>query len=282
MKPSFDFNRSQKIGVASLGLIILVLLITLNVPYHGVVDDYFDVDTTTIEYYPLNSSNQFERGHGNDKSSVIYETFNPNAYQKKDWEAIGFSPKQSNAILNFKERIGGFKSKNDIQKIYVISSTKYTEIEPYLKFVDKNKVKVEAKKEQLIPHLVELNDATPEMLNEINGIGEVLAGRIVKFRDKLGGFYIVNQLQEVYGLSVENYNRMSPFLKVDIEKIKKVNAQIATFNQLKSHPYVSWEMAKLIVTERNEDSISTLDFLKEEQIVGEADFERIKFYLKLK
>ena len=104
------------------------------------------------------------------------------------------------------------------------------------------------------------------MLNEINGIGEVLAGRIVKFRDKLGGFYIVNQLQEVYGLSVENYNRMSPFLKVDIEKIKKVNAQIATFNQLKSHPYVSWEMAKLIVTERNEDSISTLDFLKEEQM----------------
>jgi len=45
-----------------------------------------------------------------------------------------------------------------------------------------------------------LNHATKLDLIRVKGIGDYYATRIIKFRDKLGGYYSRNQLYEVYGL----------------------------------------------------------------------------------
>lgn len=47
---------------------------------------------------------------------------------------------------------------------------------------------------------IDLNKATAEQLEQLPGIGEVLAGRIVEYRAKHGGFQSVSELTDVSGI----------------------------------------------------------------------------------
>ncbi|MCG5211875.1 ComEA family DNA-binding protein [Streptosporangium sp. KLBMP 9127] len=53
--------------------------------------------------------------------------------------------------------------------------------------------------------LVDLNSATAEQLDVLPGVGEVLARRIVEYRDGHGGFRSVEQLQDVSGIGNSKY-----------------------------------------------------------------------------
>ncbi|WP_051759220.1 ComEA family DNA-binding protein [Herbidospora cretacea] len=48
--------------------------------------------------------------------------------------------------------------------------------------------------------VVSLNSATVEQLDQLPGVGEVLAQRIVEYRDTNGGFQSIEQLREVEGI----------------------------------------------------------------------------------
>ncbi len=52
---------------------------------------------------------------------------------------------------------------------------------------------------------VSLATATPEQLDELDGIGPTLAERIIEFRDEIGGFRSVGQLQEVEGIGEKRF-----------------------------------------------------------------------------
>ncbi|MGS2641625.1 helix-hairpin-helix domain-containing protein [Streptosporangium sp. LJ11] len=56
--------------------------------------------------------------------------------------------------------------------------------------------------------VVDLNTATPEQLEELPGVGEVLARRIVEYRDAHGGFRSVEQLRDVSGIGDRKYAEM--------------------------------------------------------------------------
>ena len=51
------------------------------------------------------------------------------------WKNLGFSEKQAQVILNYKERNlrGSFKNLEDIQKCFVISADKFLELKPWIK-----------------------------------------------------------------------------------------------------------------------------------------------------
>ncbi|MEV0418818.1 ComEA family DNA-binding protein [Streptosporangium canum] len=55
------------------------------------------------------------------------------------------------------------------------------------------------------PVVLDLNTATPEQLEQLPGVGEVLARRIVEYRDGHGGFRTVEQLREVSGIGDRKY-----------------------------------------------------------------------------
>ena len=61
--------------------------------------------------------------------------FNPNNLTREDWGNLGFTEKQINTILNYKNSLGGtFKDAETLKKCYSISAEKFAEIEPYLDF----------------------------------------------------------------------------------------------------------------------------------------------------
>lgn len=98
--------------------------------------------------------------------------------------------------------------------------------------------------------MVELNSADTTRLKMLRGIGSGYAKMIVAYREKLGGFYAVSQLLEVYKFPDETYQKIKNQLSVDTTLIRKINVNEATVKELKSHPYISYYQALSIVENR--------------------------------
>ncbi len=63
------------------------------------------------------------------------------------------------------------------------------------------------------PAKVDLNTATSQQLQELPGVGPVLADRIVAYRQQHGGFDSVGQLQEVAGIGASRLADLEPLVQ---------------------------------------------------------------------
>ncbi len=128
-----------------------------------------------------------------------------------------------------------------------------------------------------------MNKATAEELRTVSGIGETLSNRIIKFRDRLGGFLVNEQLYDVYGLEPLVVKRaLEQFQVVDAPTIEKININNATVEQLAQLIYIDYNLAREIVSYREtHGAFTTLDELKGLKSFPADRIERIKLYLSL-
>jgi DNA uptake protein ComE-like DNA-binding protein len=61
-----------------------------------------------------------------------------------------------------------------------------------------------------IPTSIPINQVTVADLLLLPGFSKPLAARLIKFRDKLGGFQSLDQIRKTYGLSDSMYQFMAP------------------------------------------------------------------------
>ncbi|NCC98152.1 MAG: hypothetical protein EOL95_00410 [Bacteroidia bacterium] len=138
------------------------------------------------------------------------------------------------------------------------------------------------KKKSYVHLSIELNSADTTELKSLRGIGSGFAHRIVKFRNKLGGFYCKEQLLEVYGLDENIYNLIKDEVLVDASTIKKIKVNELSIKELKSHPYISYYQALAIVNLRDANADKKLHSADEiaisDDITGD-DIERIAHYI---
>ncbi len=99
----------------------------------------------------------------------------------------------------------------------------------------------------------------------------MLAYRIIKYRHSIGGFYSIQQLKEVYGMNDSLFNQLSGSIKVT-SQIKRLELNNMDFNELKNHPYIGFQAAKLIAAYNknhpgayNDEIISNIPIISEEQ-----------------
>jgi len=88
------------------------------------------------------------------------------------------------------------------------------------------------------------------VLQIVPGIGALTAGRIIKHRENMGGFIQIAQLNEVYGLKPEVIPLIWDYFDFDAAPIRKLSINRATVEELSSHPYISYQEAKVIVAYR--------------------------------
>ncbi|MDR1201630.1 MAG: helix-hairpin-helix domain-containing protein [Tannerellaceae bacterium] len=128
--------------------------------------------------------------------------------------------------------------------------------------------------------LVELNTADTTVLKKVPGIGSVFAQRIVKFRDLLGGFYTVSQLQEVYGMDEERYQAIRNWFYVDTLFIAKLSVNHLSYDLLIKHPYLKSTKTRSICRLRQQKGrLSGWENLQLLDEFSTADIERLKAYL---
>ena len=96
-----------------------------------------------------------------------------------------------------------------------------------------------------VPATININSADQTALMTLNGIGPVLSERIIKFRNRLGGFHSVSQLADVYGLEGDVYSRLKNRL-ICAGTISKIDINSAEFKELLRHPYLAYEEVKHI------------------------------------
>ena len=116
---------------------------------------------------------------------------------------------------------------------------------------------------------IDLNSADTTLLKRVPGIGSSFARRIIKYRDLLGGYYVVEQLQEVYGMDRERYDAIHPYFTIGTA----VRPLTLTIDSISYHPYLSWRhkrtLRRLLEEEQPLDwshLMSTGDFTRDDSL----------------
>ena len=192
------------------------------------------------------------------KSVLFY--FDPNVIDIDDWQKLGLSEKQAQAILNYRSKGGVFRKTADLQKMYTISPQLYKVLEPYVQIAGTEpsilqKVQSVTGTQVSVPKelkLIELNGADTLQLDQIKGIGRVFARRIVAYRERIGGFHKKEQLMEVFGIDSLKYNEVQAQLSIDPDKLKKININTAELADFKYHPYIRYKQVNALIQYRKQ------------------------------
>ncbi|MBN8719847.1 MAG: helix-hairpin-helix domain-containing protein [Sediminibacterium magnilacihabitans] len=145
--------------------------------------------------------------------------FNPNTITAEEWKALGLRDRTVKTILNYREKGGRFRQANDIRKIWGLTPAEAEILLPYVRLSalsskQEKEIVVVSKPGKLL-HNIDVNKATVEEWKTLPGIGEVLANRLVRFREKLGRFNAVEQVGKTYGLSDSVFRQLKPYLQMD-------------------------------------------------------------------
>ena len=95
------------------------------------------------------------------------------------------------------------------------------------------------------PANININNIDSASLDELPGIGPSIARRILRFREKLGGFYSASQLIEIPKIDTTLADVMSARITIDKSKLIPINEKV-DFKQLYKHPYVGPNRAKIL------------------------------------
>lgn len=227
--------------------------------------------------YPNNPDNSVnnEKSKGNNYfqriPSVLFE-FDPNKVTLSEMDSLGFPKYAAQNLISYRNKGGKFYKTEDVKKIYGVDSMLFIALEPYIVIESQSRSTV----------FLELNSTDSLSLLALSGIGPKLASRICKYRKQLGGFVSVEQLKEVYQFPEETYNAIAPSLKVDTKLAKKINVNFADVNELKSHPYLDYKIARKIVDYRSKKGfIQSVDVLLRDSILDQKTYDKVHAYFKI-
>ncbi len=291
MKSHFNFSTLQKSGILSLILIIILL----GFFFRRIKSKAFQKDDFIIpseeEKYVQNFIDSLKNLEGNQSPKTKIFPFNPNFITDYKAYTLGMSVEEYERLKEFREQDQWVNSAEDFQQVTKVSDSLLTEISSYFKFPDwveqqnksaENTAQVSTKK-LTKAEKSDLNTASIEELQEIKGIGEVLAKRIVRYRSQIGGFIDDIQLKDIYGLKYETRENLTEkftvknpveFEKIDLNKAKVVD--------LVEVHYIDYELARRIVNYRTtREGITSFEELAEIQGFPYDRMDRIKLYFKI-
>ena len=319
IKDYLTFTRKERIGILIVAIIILASLFLPGILSKSSGSNPTRIDTSwmaAVKRLEIKDSNASKNNFLKDddenthvyqydrKKSNFYEGknvtgelfyFDPNTISATGWKRLGLRDKTIQTIQNYLSKGGHFYKPDDLQKIYGLHKDEYERLTSYVKIEPKSPNSNEqfvslTPKNETHPvktyaaryAVIDINTADTSSLIALPGIGSKLASRIVTFRDKLGGFYSIEQVGETYGLPDSTFQKIKQYLKLDNTSVKKININTATIDEMKAHPYIKYSLASPIVTYRNEHgSFSKIEDIMKVMAVNDDIFKKIAPYLTL-
>lgn len=168
--------------------------------------------------------------------------FNPNTVTQEDLRRLGFSEKQAQSIINYREKGGSYRRKEDFARSFVVSDSIYRRLEKYID----------------IP-LVDLNLADSAAFDALPGIGGWFANKMVEYRKALGGYSCKEQLLDIYNFTEEKYRALEDLITVSPEYVTPYPLWTLPADSLRLHPYIKdYETARSIVLYRENSPTDAL------------------------
>ncbi len=214
--------------------------------------------------------------------------FDPNKATQDELAALGIPPPVARTILNYRSKGGKFRYREDLRRIYSLKPELYAELENWInlplkantrgnvlvkKDTDPVNKKTAVPPQELPP---DINTADTTALKKLRGIGPVYASRIVRFRDALGGFHSIDQLDETYGLSPDALLTLKKGVVIG-SPVKRIPAnETDTFK----HPYLKAYQARAILSYRKQHGpFGSVEDLYKIKVLDEETIQKIKPYL---
>ena len=281
------FTKGQQSGV-----FLLVLLIV------GVLCVYFFVDFSSEEFeFDNQEIAKFQKEIDSlklveieNRKPKIYP-FNPNFITDYKGYTLGMSNEEIDRLLTFRKQDKWINSAKQFQQVTKVSDSLLNAISPYFKFPEwvtnpkpNKSFYYQNSTNKTVAQKLDLNKATATQLQRVNGIGEKLSERIIKYRNKfVGGFIADIQLHDVYGLTPEVIEKVTNEFTVKTPRqIQKINLNTATSDELVTIQHIDYEIAYNIVEQRTlRDGFKSFEELTKVKDFPVNKIEIIKLYLFL-
>lgn len=272
----FDPNKADSTTLLGLGFSKFQ---TRNILNYRRKSGRFKTKDDLMKIYGIDSSDfkRYEKyvlikTDPNKNRSYLF-SFDPNSISRSAWDSLGVEKSTINRVKKFLAKGGYFRKAEDVKKIYGFDSIKYLELYSYINIPEK-KLDENVK--------IDLNMADSIQLLALPGIGPYFSQRIINYRDKLGGFYSISQLVDVYGLKKSRVDSISSSLTIDLNYLHSININNATIDELSIHPYISYkEASDILRLRKRKGRIFDLESLRKKKIFQDSTFSRVKPYLSL-
>lgn len=280
----FGFSRAETNGTLVLLSILLLLFVVLqSLPLWlgapALLEQDADMAQLELIAAALDARPQPEQGGDAafaerqiEESPVLLRPFDPNTASAETLESLGLPVWLASRIVRYREAGGSFRVKQDLSKIYGMEPETYSRLAPYIQLPEVQERPeaafakadtpdsvgiapvAEPKKPAYVPlQVFDLNKADTATLRKIRGIGPALSTRIVAYREKLGGFRDLAQLQEVWGLNDTVIFRLQDWAYIDEETtLSQLSVNEASEEVLREHPYIGRNLARSLVRYREQ------------------------------
>lgn len=258
IKSFFKFSRDQRTGI----FVLLMIIIALQMMYFFLDFSSFSKESPEKEkWLSLQSHIDSLKKEKLDYVPKIYP-FNPNFITDYKGYKLGMSVPEIDRLLAFRKQNKYVNSAKEFQVVTKVSDSLLKAISPYFKFPDWVNNKKEFKDYKKYPNtafankekmvVIDINQASQEDLIKIYGIGEAISLRILKFKESLGGFVSMEQMNDIWGLSPEVIEKLNTHFKISAAPtVKKIDINNASIKELSLFPYFKYPIAKNIVTFRS-------------------------------
>ena len=216
--------------------------------------------------------------------------FDPNTLDAAGWQKLGIKDKTIASMQKYILKGGRFREPEDLNKVWGLRDDERERLIPYVRIVTQaqptytnNYTPYEKKPyEKKLIAAVDINAGDSTAFDALPGIGGGFSRRIINFRNKLGGFYKVEQVAETFGLPDSVFQKIKPLLKISNKDVKKINLNNATEEELKAHPYIRWQLAKVIIAyKKQHGDFKQLDDLTKIMVIDADTYNKISPYLSL-
>ena len=152
--------------------------------------------------------------------------FNPNTVTLEELVRLGFTEKQAQSIINYREKGGRFRRKADFAKSYVVADSVFKRLAP---FID-------------IPK-IDINKADSAAFDSLPGIGGWFAHRMVEYREQLRGYSCPEQLMEIWHFDQEKFNGLKDL--ITCSSSEPYPFWSGSLEDICNHPHVrNWQTAR--------------------------------------
>ena len=258
IKSYFEFTRGQQTGIF---LLFAIIVIFQSIYFFADFSSFSEASPEKEKWISLQSQIDSMKQEKLDFVPTIYP-FNPNFITDYKGYNLGMSVPEIDRLLAFRKGNKYVNSPEEFQAVTKVSDSLLNAISPYFKFPDwvnnkkefkdykKYDNKAFAKKEKMV--VIDINEATQEDLIKIYGIGEAISLRILKYKESLGGFVSMEQMNDVWGLSPEVIENLNTHFKISaVSTVKKIDINNASIKELSMFPYFKYPISKNIVTFRS-------------------------------
>lgn len=265
-------------------------LVITKVPLDSVADQLTE-QYSQKENYTSNNNNQYKE---KTTGPIRLSKFDPNTASSEQLEELGIAPFMAKRIVNYRNKGGQFRKREDLLHIYDFPSELYKQLEPYIVLPKKTEVakSTEGKerptysafqKNSNFQKIVafDINTADTTQLIRLKGIGSKLSIRILKYRDALGGFHAKAQFSEIFGLDSLALSQLTSYTEIR-SPVKKLAINTATLEELSRHPYFrNRRMTQTIISYRQEHGpYRSEEDLKKTLVLDQAKLNALLPYLE--